>query len=183
MPEPTVAAIVLAGGEARRFGSDKLAAEHGTSTVLDSLLDGLPSDWHIVCVGPQRVTVTPAVWTREEPPGGGPVPAIAAGLNAVPAVCTRVVVLAGDQPNAANAAARLAAHLATAPGVVDAVVAVDGEGRRNPLLSAFRRDSLSSQLPDQPAGRAANSLLDGILVHDVPVGEEEQRDIDHPDDL
>lgn len=183
MPEQQVAAVVLAGGEARRFGSDKLAASLGTTTVLDALLSTLPGDWFVVCVGPERPTGRGVRWTREQPAGGGPVPGIAAGLGAVPPTCDVVVVLAGDQPNAANAAARLVAELAAAGTETGAVVAVDATGRRNPLLSAFRRASLAAALPEQPAGRAARSLLDGLRVADLHVPADEQHDIDHPDDL
>ena len=38
-----VTVVVLAGGESRRFGSDKLAAPLGGSTVLDHVVAGLPA--------------------------------------------------------------------------------------------------------------------------------------------
>ncbi len=183
MAEPTVAAVVLAGGEARRFGGDKLAAPYAHGTVLDALLSTLPGDWFVVCVGPERRTARAVAWTREEPPGGGPVTGIAAGLGALPRGASVVVVVAGDQPRAANAAARLAAHLTVAPEDTDAVVAVDGSGGANPLLSAFRRAALASALSGDPVGRAARSLLDGLRVDSLAVPDDEQHDIDHPGDL
>lgn len=39
---PALVAVVLAGGESRRFGSDKLVADLDGRTVLDRALDGLP---------------------------------------------------------------------------------------------------------------------------------------------
>jgi CTP:molybdopterin cytidylyltransferase MocA len=181
--ELSIAAVVLAGGEGRRFGGDKLAAPYRGTTVLDSLLTGLPHAWPVVCVGPERPTTRPVTWAREEPPGGGPVAGVAAGCNAVPADVTIVVVLAGDQPHAANAAARLVEHLTGAAPATDAVVATDRSGRTNPLLCAFRRTSLVAALPGAPAGRAARSLLDSLCVEELHVPEEEQHDIDHRGDL
>lgn len=179
-----VSAIVLAGGTARRFGSDKLAAPLGDSTVLDRLLDGLPgpAEWAVVCVGPDRATRRSVHWVREDPPLGGPVAAIAAGLATGWVPEGIVVVLAGDQPYAAAASLRLSALLDQSPDV-DAVVAVDGRGRTNPLLAAYRTDALRGALPADPAGAAARSLLDRLSVLPVRVAEEESRDVDTPEDL
>ena len=183
MAERTTAAIVLAGGEARRFGGDKLAAPYRRHDRARGPADGPPTQWFVVCVGPERPTTRPAAWTREDPPGGGPVAGIAAGCAAVPADLQIVVVLAGDQPHAANAAARLVEHLAGASPTTDAAVAVDDGGRRNPLMSAFRRASLVEALPEAPAGRAARSLLEGLAVEELAVPDEEHHDIDRRSDL
>ena len=179
-----VSAVVLAGGTSRRFGSDKLAAPLGGSTVLDRLLDGLPgpADWSVVCVGPQRTTGRVVRWVREEPPGGGPVAAIAAGLTAGQVEPGIVVVLAGDQPYAAAAALRLSGLLDRSPEV-DAVVAVDGRGRTNPLLAAYRTDALRAALPPRPAGSPARALLDALTVLPIRVADDEGRDVDTPEDL
>ena len=105
-PAP-VAAVVLCGGTSRRFGGvDKTAQTLGSGTVLDSLLDALPPDWPVTCVGVPRPTVRPVSWTREDPPLGGPVAGIAAGLGTVEAPI--VVVVAGDQPLAGAGARRVA---------------------------------------------------------------------------
>ncbi|MEO7069645.1 MAG: NTP transferase domain-containing protein [Nostocoides sp.] len=183
-----VTAIVLAGGASRRFGSDKLAAPLGDSTVLDRLLDGLPAglagpdDWRVVCVGPQRPTRRAVDWAREEPPGGGPVAATTAGLARIESKCAIVVVLAGDQPYAAAAALRLSALLDQS-AEVDAVVAVDGRGRTNPLLAAYRIGPLRAALPAEPAGTAAHALLDQLRVLPIRVPDDEGRDVDTRQDL
>ena len=90
--------VVLAGGESRRFGSDKLAAPLAGTTVLDHLLGSLPQEWAVIAVGEQRPTPRPLTWTREYPPGGGPLAGIAAGLALVTTDLTAVV--AGDMPYA-----------------------------------------------------------------------------------
>lgn len=183
MAEPEVAVVVLAGGEGRRFGGDKLSATYRGSTVLDALLTGLPGGWAVICVGPERPTARAVSWTREDPPGGGPVAGVAAGCAGLPADVELVVLLAGDQPHAGNAAARLVAHLAGAAPTTDAVVATDGEGRRNALLSAFRRSSLLAAVPAVPADLAARRLFDGLVVDELPVPDHEQHDIDRRSDL
>ena len=134
--DPPVAVVVLAGGRSRRFGSDKLAAPLRGSTVLDETLAGLPVDWPVVVVGDRRTTMRSVTWTREEPPGGGPLAGVAAGLALVAAEV--VAVVAGDMPDAGPALADLVATLRAAPPEVEAVVATDAEGVANPLLAAYR---------------------------------------------
>ena len=160
MPADEVTVVVLCGGTSRRLGGgDKTREPLGGSTVLDHLLDGLP-DWPVVCVGESRETVRPVAWTREDPPGGGPVAALAAAL---PLVAGDVVVaLAGDMPFAGAAVRGLVAAVRAAP-VLDAALAADGSGRAQPLLAAYRTAALlrcppraGRGRPDEaPAGHAA----------------------------
>ena len=139
--------LVLSGGGSRRMGADKTAAGLGATTVLDHLLDALPADWPVVVVGPERPTRRAVRWTRESPPGGGPVAAVAAGLALVDTEL--VLVLAGDMPFAADAAAALATNLRR-DATTDAAVAADTGGRSNPLLAAYRTAALRQALPDRP---------------------------------
>lgn len=84
------ALVVPAGGGSRRMGTDKLAAPLGTSTVLGELLARVPAGVPVVVVGPTRPLPASAgpdrvVVAREDPPGGGPAAAVAAGLRALTA--------------------------------------------------------------------------------------------------
>ena len=175
-----VTAVVLAGGTSRRFGSDKLAAPLGGSTVLDTVLGSLPPEWPVVVVGPPRPCRGPVTWTREDPPGGGPLAGVAAGVGAV--ATDLVAVVAGDMPYAGPALVTLVAALAAAPPEVGAVVAVDAHGVANPLLAAYRTASVREVLPLPAANRPAKLLL-AVPHLEVAVSGWAGRDVDTPADL
>lgn len=170
--------LVLAGGASRRFGSDKLAADLGGRSVLDHCLAGMPPDWPLVVVGPSRAVPVPAHFVQEAPPGGGPLAGVAAGLAVA---TTDVVCLApGDTPRAGEVLPLLVAALAADP-TVSAAVLVDGEGRANPLLAAYRSDVLRDAMPADPGGRPARALLS--IPHRRVEQTFEVRDVDTPEDL
>ena len=116
-----VTVVVLAGGTSRRFGADKLGARLHGSTVLETVVGSLPAGWPVVVVGPTRECGRPVTWTREDPPGGGPLAGVAAGVLRVRTAV--VAVVAGDMPYAGPALERLVAALRTAPPEVGAAVA------------------------------------------------------------
>ncbi len=180
MQPAAVTALVVAGGMSTRFGSDKLAAPlHGTP-LLDHLLLGLPAGWPVVVVGARRDTPREVGWTREEPPGGGPLAGIAAGLERV--ATELVAVVAGDMPHAAAALTGLADVLRTAPPEVAAAVATDREAVANPLLAVYRTEAVRGALPEDPRGTPARSLL--ALPHvEVAVPGVQALDVDTPADL
>jgi molybdopterin-guanine dinucleotide biosynthesis protein A len=180
MPTDPVTALVVAGGLATRFGSDKLAAPFRGGALLDHLLGALPPEWPVVAVGPARATVREVAWTREEPPGGGPLAGIAAGLERV--TTDLVAVVAGDMPHAAAALTGLAEVLRTAPAEVAAAVASDREQVPNPLLAVYRVDAVRAALPTEPRGVPARALLE--LAHVVvPVPGVAGLDVDTQGDL
>jgi molybdenum cofactor guanylyltransferase len=182
-PGPTTTAVVLCGGAGRRFGGDKTSARLGRHSVLDHLLAGLPEEWPVLCVGPERPTMRPVAWVREEPSGGGPVAALAAAL---PQVRTPLVVLlGGDMPYAGPAATRLAARLEYVSGgpTREAVAALDGDGRVQPLLAAYRTEALRRVVPPDGAGVPLMRVLDALRVEVVPVPAPGALDVDTPADL
>ncbi|WP_161988614.1 molybdenum cofactor guanylyltransferase [Pedococcus bigeumensis] len=180
MSIPSVTAIVLCGGAGRRFGGDKTRADLAGSPVLDHVLDGLPSAWPVVCVGDPRPTARPVAWCREDPPGGGPVAAIAAALPHVDSPV--VVVLGGDMPYAASPAPDLASRLAVGPGL-DVVLGRDGDGRLQPLLAAYRTEALCAALPKPAAGTPLMRLLDSLRTLVVALPEGAALDVDTTADL
>ncbi|MBV9025249.1 MAG: molybdenum cofactor guanylyltransferase [Streptomycetaceae bacterium] len=129
--------IVLAGGAARRLGgTDKPALRVGGATLLDRVLDACADAATTVVVGPRRPTVRPVVWTREDPPGGGPLPALAAGLDRTTA--GQVLVLAADLPFLTPATSRALCHAVEGDGALY----TDADGRDQPLAAAYRSAAL-----------------------------------------
>ncbi|OEU90213.1 molybdopterin-guanine dinucleotide biosynthesis protein [Streptomyces abyssalis] len=90
-------AVVLAGGGARRLGgTDKPSLTVGARTLLDRVLSACADASTTVVVGPRRPTYRPVSWVREDPPGGGPLTALDAGLRSVTG--GTVLVLSADLP-------------------------------------------------------------------------------------
>jgi molybdopterin-guanine dinucleotide biosynthesis protein A len=152
-------AVVLTGGGSRRLGGqDKTRLQVGGRSLLDRVLAALPAAAEAVVVGPEHDVVRPARFVREDPPGGGPVAALAAGLAAVTG--ERVWLLAGDLPFLTPAAlAELARH--------PAAMAVDAEGRDQPLLSCWDTAALRGALPAQVQGAALRPVLGRLDVERV----------------
>jgi molybdopterin-guanine dinucleotide biosynthesis protein A len=138
---PPYDVIVLAGGEARRLGgADKPALLVAGRPLLDHVLAGCAGARRRIVVGPRRVCAYDVLWCREDPPGGGPVAGIAAGL--AHAEEELVVVLAADMPFVGTAVPALVAAVAGHEGAV----LVDATGRDQPLAGAYRRAALAARL-------------------------------------
>jgi molybdopterin-guanine dinucleotide biosynthesis protein A len=102
--------IVLTGGNSRRFGRDKATERIAGASMLNHVLAGIPPDIPVVVVGPTPQDISrPVLVTREDPPGGGPVAGIIAGLEFVssPVCC----VIATDMPAASSTVVRLGRDL------------------------------------------------------------------------
>jgi molybdopterin-guanine dinucleotide biosynthesis protein A len=144
-------AIVTAGGAARRMqGRDKLAVDIGGVIVLRRTISALDAASRIIVVGPRRDLDVHVTWCREEPPGGGPAAAVAAGLHQVTAGV--VALVAGDQP---MLDAQLVQRLVAVTGEQGAV-AVDADDRPQWLCSAW---------PTEPLRRAG--LQAGVSLRDT----------------
>jgi len=167
MSQERIGAIVLAGGTATRLGgTDKLAVAVGGRPVLDRVLGALAGDCPAVVVGPPRATSRPVHFVREQPPGGGPVAGLAAGLAA--ADTELIYLLAGDLPFVTPTAL---AALAAALSSYDGVMAIDDAGRAQPLLSVWRTDALRRAVPAEPAGAPLLRTLAGLEVASLPMTE------------
>jgi molybdopterin molybdotransferase len=175
------AAIVLAGGRGRRLGGvDKALVEIGGATMLDRVLGAAaPNCDQLVVVGPPRATTVADVrFTMEAEPGGGPVPAVAAGLAEVPDA-DEVIALAVDLPLLqAGDIAKLFAGL----GGSAAVAAADHLGNPNPLLAAYRADLLRASAAELGAGTPAARLLPESTAI-VDLGQAGTLNVNRPDEL
>lgn len=157
--------IVPAGGAARRLGgADKPGLTVGETTLLDRVLAACADARTTVVVGPARSTARPGLrWTRERPPGGGPVAAVAAGLAEVTA--DLVLLLAADLPFLDERTVhRLVAALDGAGADTEAAVLVDAGGRDQPLAAAYRTAALRTALAaaGDPAGLPLRRLTGGL---------------------
>ncbi|WP_103061930.1 molybdenum cofactor guanylyltransferase [Actinomyces qiguomingii] len=172
--------VVLAGGTARRLdGASKPDVVVGGARLLDHVLDGvafvrdrLPPG-QVVVVAPESVLVPPGVLRAlEDPPLGGPVAGIAAGLarlsttvsgngseetmsgtvTDVPAPLTAVVTC--DAPEAWRALPALAKELEDHAGA-DGACAVD-HGQVQYLLGIYRTAALAERVA--PGGAALRDV-------------------------
>ncbi|HVW80584.1 MAG TPA: NTP transferase domain-containing protein [Mycobacteriales bacterium] len=163
-------AIIVAGGEGRRLGgTDKAELVVARGRLLDIVVEACAAAERTIIVGPRRETARPVIWTIEEPPGGGPCAALAAGLAEVAA--PTVVLLAVDLP---NLTADLVASLASSAPTV----AVDAGGREQWLLSSWPVASLVG-IPS--SGSLRDAL--GPLPHGTLEVGDGARDVDTPSDL
>ncbi|RZS43267.1 molybdopterin-guanine dinucleotide biosynthesis protein A [Herbihabitans rhizosphaerae] len=177
-----LAAIVLAGGAARRLsGVDKPGLVVGGRTLLARALDAVGGAEPVVVVGPRRDIGENVVWTREEPPGGGPLAGLAAGVRALSEVDggTPVAVLAGDlvgvRPTTVN---RLRAALDG-----DGAVLVDAAGEPQWLIGVWRLAALRGAIPQDSDGGSLRRVLGRLSYVEVPAEPGEADDVDTPEDL
>ena len=175
--------IVLAGGGGRRLGGlDKAALQVGNRSLLDRVLDACGRADRIVVVGPRRDADRPVRWTREDPPGGGPVAGLVAGLPLTRAAV--VIVLAVDLPFLTAATVD---RLATAAvgGRSDGAILTDASGRDQPLIAAYRREALDRRLGtfDEPAGTAISALIRELDLVRLPDADAVSTDCDTWEEL
>jgi molybdenum cofactor guanylyltransferase len=183
-------AVVLAGGRARRLGGiDKPALMVGERNLLDTVLLACEGAAGIVVVGPPRPTVVDVRWTREDPPHGGPLAALVAGLHAMPEPAEATAVLAADLPGLrASTLRRLLDALADEPAGqrwIDGALLVDPAGRPQWLAGVWRTAALRTGLAGlgDPTGQALHALLEGLPSARLPAIGAEALDIDTQADL
>jgi molybdopterin-guanine dinucleotide biosynthesis protein A len=136
--------IVLAGGAAKRLGgADKPGVRVGGRALLDRVLGACEGAGRSVVVGGRRPTVRPVRWTREDPPGGGPLAALDAGVRCVEAAT--VLVLSADLPFLGEeTVSRLIGTLETSGK--EAALLTDADGRDQPLVAAYRTEPLRREI-------------------------------------
>jgi molybdenum cofactor guanylyltransferase len=188
-------AVVLAGGRGTRLGgADKPGLVVGQRTLLGSVVWAVTEAGasRVVVVGPQRpATSGPGArgaeqvrYTREDPPGGGPVPALRRGLAEVSA--PDVVLLAADLPFLRPVhVTRLLAALA-GPATRGAAL-LDASGQPQWLASGWPAAVLRAALEGYP-GRSLRGVLgplEPVLLPDETAAGEPPPwlDCDTADDL
>ncbi len=156
---PPYAAVVLAGGRAARLGGrPKPQLEVGGRTMLAAVLDAVADAAQRVVVGPPQPVPAGVVVVREQPPGGGPVPAMRAGLAAVTADV--VAVLAADLPFLTPAVVAGLRERLTGDGVL----VVDPTGRDQLLLGVWRTAALRAAVADVAGPTSVRAVLAPLAV-------------------
>lgn len=177
-------AVILAGGRATRLaGANKPEWVHDGHRLLDDALRATPGAHRTVVVGDVEVPAG-VLLTREDPPFGGPVAGVAAGLASLGQASSEphppwVLLLASDLPHAERAVQRL---FDVDPGDHDGALLIDGDGRPQWLIGCYRRAALTAQLaqPDRPS--SLYGLLEPLDLLAVPTSAEITADVDTTDD-
>lgn len=174
-------AIVVAGGRASRLGGiDKTALLFDGASLFERAVSSVSAARATVVVGPQRADVADARYRSvlEQPRFSGPAAATIAGLAALASGRSPwTVVIAADQPLVADAVPRLLAERSTIDAQDDGVIAIDADGRSQPLLAVYRTAALlraSGTAVQRSGGSAAGlpmmKLLAELTVRPLPLG-------------
>jgi len=197
-----VSAIVLAGGQSSRFGSDKLAATLDGRSLLERAIDavGGVADEVLVVLAPGDERPLAATATGAATPvrqvvdpelHGGPLVGLLAGLEA--AAQPLVVVTGGDMPTLMPAVldAMIRALAASETGIDAIVLASRGD---RPPLPAVLRTGAATSVARRLVGdgeRRLRSLFERLPTRALAEGEWRPldptgatlRDVDRPTDL
>jgi molybdopterin-guanine dinucleotide biosynthesis protein A len=169
------AAVVLAGGAARRMGgADKPALPVAGQSMLTRVLAAVHDADPRVVVGRVHAPDLPVhvETTREEPPGGGPVAAASAGLALVPSDVTFTALLAADLPLLTGEAIDVL-RLTVESVPMQGAVYRDAEGRRQMLCGVWRtaalRDAMDRLGTERGSlhGASVRELLEHLRVAEV----------------
>ncbi len=150
--------ILLTGGSSRRMGSDKASLDFGHDTLLKYQLGQIPHGFPVIVVGEHDDDAALEVrFTREDPPGSGPVAAIAAGLELV--ITSQALLLAVDAPFV------LPQLLNLELGPNDnALIPRDQGGKVQYLAGIYRSDPLRCALErlGSPEGKSMRELISNL---------------------
>jgi molybdopterin-guanine dinucleotide biosynthesis protein A len=154
------AAVVLAGGRAARLGGQtKPQLDVGGRSMLTTVLSALEGAAPRVVVGPPQPVPGGVLLVREEPPGGGPVPALVTGLAAV-GDAEVVAVLAADLPFMTRAVVTALRERLTGDGVL----VVDDTSRDQLLLGVWRTEALRAATADARPHTPLRAVLAPLAV-------------------
>jgi len=156
-------ALILAGGSARRLGRvHKPGLLVGGVPILQRVLAAVPDASPRVVVGPPQPVPPDVLVVREDPPGGGPVAALSAGLPAL-VDADWVALLAGDLPFLTPAVLR---SLRIGASGYDGAVLVDSDGRDQYLAGVYRVGALSDAVTSvgPPSGVPLRRVARGLRL-------------------
>ena len=184
-----IAGLLLASGQSRRFGSNKLLTPLAGRPVIRWSAEALASAVDIVLVVvPDRslemddaLAGVGAQWVVNARAHTGMASSLGAGIAALPPSTEAVVIALGDQPlTDASVVRSLTARWRA--GGVRAVAPQYSDGRGHPVLfDASCFESLLALHGDRGARTVLDSLGDAVAI--VPVATPQPVDVDTPDAL
>jgi molybdenum cofactor guanylyltransferase len=193
-----VSAIVLAGGQSSRFGSDKLAATFEGRSLLERAIDAVAGVGDEVLVvlapGDERTlpgSATPVRRVVDPELHGGPLVGLLAGLEA--AAQPLVVVTGGDMPTLEPAVLEAMVRVLAASEMGTDAIILASRGDRPPLPAVLRTGAATS-VARRLVGdgeRRLRSLFERLPTRALAEGEWRPldptaatlRDVDRPADL
>jgi len=188
-PRNRVAAVVLAAGDARRFGAPKLLMPFGLSTVLGCVVDALDAAGAnpiMVIAGSQApalaqaLAATKARLVPNPDPGRGMFSSVRVGVAALPEDIDRFLIALADQPRVQP---REIAHLLRSHHASDKGIALPTHrGKRgHPVVFHKRyRDDILALADTHTLRDIIHSHPDDIAEIEVP-SDSVLRDIDTPE--
>jgi CTP:molybdopterin cytidylyltransferase MocA/NifU-like protein involved in Fe-S cluster formation len=183
-----VAAVVLAAGQARRFGAQKLLAPFGPSTVIGAVVEAVRQsgvEYLVGVTGPAGDAVRSAVagaitWAENPDPSRGLSSSVAAGVAVLPPNVGAVLVVLGDQPTVSPGVVRRLMETWRLGG--GPVVAPRYRGvRGNPVLFDRSMFPLLAALEGEVGARDLIAS-DPSRVVQVEIAEAPPMDVDTPAD-
>lgn len=181
-------AILLTGGRASRVGgADKTQFEIAGTTLLQRAVDAVAGCAPITVVGAPVPTVAGVVWTREDPPFGGPAAGVAAALQSWSGDDPEWTYLLGcDLPDVAAAVTRLADAHTLLPRETEGVCLSASDGRPQWLIGLYRTTVLRRGAGALPGGgwdASMRALLHDVAIAVIAAPDTETMDIDTWEDL
>ena len=191
--------IVLGGGKSKRMGTNKVVLSIDGKAMLHMAVRALKGANQVAVVAPAKVVAE--VYSRKRPPGliqtledppfGGPVAGILAGLEALgPDGAEIVGIVAGDHPRAPQTLKALkhaGALKLLSEGSCDGVCAGTKGSGPQLLLGFYSRKYLESQDSEGAVGDgrdvSVKRLLGAAKLEVVTVPEADILDLDSPADL
>jgi molybdopterin-guanine dinucleotide biosynthesis protein A len=151
-------AVLLTGGSGRRLGgADKPALQVGDRPIVARVAAAAADAGQLIVVGPAYAGVRADVVAREDPPGGGPAAALAAGIPHVRAA--RVAVLGGDLPFVTGAVLDDLRRAVAADDGPALALLVDDDGRDQPLCAVWRTAALRTALAGVGSGTPLRQVV------------------------
>jgi molybdopterin-guanine dinucleotide biosynthesis protein A len=166
MRQATLAGVVLAGGESRRFGSDKAGAFFDGRTVFDRVLNAVSKVCSpVLVVAPTGrelpATASPHEHVADTHPGEGPLPALLAAFERLRD--GTAFVTSCDAPLLTSAAIEALGRNLDAGVGARAVIL---EGRVQPLMAVYAVECVAPVLREMVAGgeRRLTALLGALTI-------------------